>query len=104
LVRHQLNLKGVAPVDRQLDAGPQIHADCREATESLIQIKRVWVPGALLASTCDMAGHEFGLGAAVGTMAIKGMPWLALGIPVTALLIVLLCCGTERNIGQRTDG
>lgn len=39
----------------------------------------------------------FGLGAAIGAFATKGIPDLALGIPVTALLIVLLRCEIERN-------
>jgi uncharacterized membrane protein YoaK (UPF0700 family) len=47
---------------------------------------------------------SFGLGAAVGALATKGMPWLALGIPVTALLVVLLRCATGRNRAQRTEG
>jgi uncharacterized membrane protein YoaK (UPF0700 family) len=34
----------------------------------------------------------FGIGAAVGAYATKGIPDLALGPPVVALLIVLLCC------------
>jgi uncharacterized membrane protein YoaK (UPF0700 family) len=39
----------------------------------------------------------FGVGAAVGAFATKGIPDLALGIPVTALLIVLLRCEIERS-------
>ncbi|WP_448045455.1 YoaK family protein [Bradyrhizobium liaoningense] len=37
----------------------------------------------------------FGIGAAVGGFATKGIPDLALGIPVTAQLIVLLLCEVE---------
>jgi hypothetical protein len=37
--------------------------------------------------------------AAVGAFATKGIPLLALGIPVAALLIVLLRCKTQRAIG-----
>ena len=39
----------------------------------------------------------FGGGAAIGAFATKGIPDLALGIPVTALLIVLLQCEIERS-------
>ncbi|KYK48556.1 hypothetical protein A1D31_02370 [Bradyrhizobium liaoningense] len=39
----------------------------------------------------------FGVGAAVGAFATKGIPDLTLGIPVTALLIILLRCETERS-------
>lgn len=39
----------------------------------------------------------FGMGAAVGAFATKGIPDLALGIPVTALLIILLRCEIERS-------
>src|SRR5882757_617475 len=39
----------------------------------------------------------FGLGAAVGAYATKGIPDLALGLPVVALLIVLFRCETGPN-------
>jgi uncharacterized membrane protein YoaK (UPF0700 family) len=39
----------------------------------------------------------FGLGAAVGAFATKQIPNLALGIPVIALLIVLLRCEAPRD-------
>jgi uncharacterized membrane protein YoaK (UPF0700 family) len=39
----------------------------------------------------------FGFGAAVGAFATKGIPDLALGIPVVALLIVLLRCEGQRR-------
>lgn len=39
----------------------------------------------------------FGLGAAVGAFATKAVPDLALGIPVIALLIVLLRCEIQRD-------
>lgn len=39
----------------------------------------------------------FGVGAAVGAYATKLIPDLALGLPVVALLIVMLCCETRRN-------
>lgn len=39
----------------------------------------------------------FGLGAAIGAFATKGIPDLALGIPVTVLLVVLLRCEIERS-------
>lgn len=39
----------------------------------------------------------FGLGAAVGAFATKGIPDLALGIPVIALLLVLLRCDAGRS-------
>jgi uncharacterized membrane protein YoaK (UPF0700 family) len=39
----------------------------------------------------------FGIGAAVGAYATKAIPNLALGLPVVALLIVLLPCEAQRN-------
>lgn len=39
----------------------------------------------------------FGLGAAVGAYATKGIPDLALGLPVVALLIVLFRCEISPN-------
>src|SRR5882757_3403722 len=39
----------------------------------------------------------FGIGAAVGAYATKGIPDLALGLPVVALLIVLFRCETGPN-------
>jgi uncharacterized membrane protein YoaK (UPF0700 family) len=42
----------------------------------------------------------FGIGAAVGAFATKGIPDLALGLPVVALLIVLLGCETQRGEGH----
>jgi uncharacterized membrane protein YoaK (UPF0700 family) len=39
----------------------------------------------------------FGIGAAVGPYATKGIPDLALGLPVVALLIVLLRCEVQRH-------
>lgn len=39
----------------------------------------------------------FGLGAAVGAFATKGIPDLALGLPVVALLVVLLRCEGMRH-------
>jgi uncharacterized membrane protein YoaK (UPF0700 family) len=39
----------------------------------------------------------FGIGAAVGAYATKAIPDLALGLPVVALLIVLLRCEVQRN-------
>ena len=39
----------------------------------------------------------FGIGAAVGAYATKSIPDLALGLPVVALLIVLLRCEVRRN-------
>jgi uncharacterized membrane protein YoaK (UPF0700 family) len=42
----------------------------------------------------------FGIGAAVGAYATKVIPDLALGLPVVALLIVLLRCEVQRNEGR----
>jgi uncharacterized membrane protein YoaK (UPF0700 family) len=39
----------------------------------------------------------FGIGAAVGAYATKGIPDLTLGLPVVALLIVLLRCEVQRS-------
>lgn len=43
----------------------------------------------------------FGIGAAIGAYATKGIPDLALGLPVVALLIVLFQC-ERRSDGERT--
>ncbi|SEN82383.1 YoaK family protein [Bradyrhizobium sp. OK095] len=43
----------------------------------------------------------FGFGAAVGAFATKGIPDLALGVPVVALLIVLLRCEVQRDEALR---
>ena len=42
----------------------------------------------------------FGTGAAVGAVMTKQTPTLTLGIPVIALLVVLLHCETERTTGR----
>jgi uncharacterized membrane protein YoaK (UPF0700 family) len=42
----------------------------------------------------------FGTGAAVGALATKNIPDLALGIPVVALLIVLLRCEAQGGEGR----
>ena len=44
-----------------------------------------------------LAFVAFGVGAAVGAYATKGIPDLALGLPVVALLIVLFRCETGPN-------
>jgi uncharacterized membrane protein YoaK (UPF0700 family) len=55
-------------------------------------------PGALRRSGIFTAVCvAFGLGAAVGAFATKGIPALALRIPVIALLIVLLHCEIQRS-------
>jgi uncharacterized membrane protein YoaK (UPF0700 family) len=55
--------------------------------------------GAVLRRSSIFAGlcAAFGLGAAVGAFSTKEIPYLALGIPVIALLIVLLRCEAQRN-------
>jgi uncharacterized membrane protein YoaK (UPF0700 family) len=42
----------------------------------------------------------FGAGAALGAFMTKQTPTLTLGIPVIALLVVLLHCETERTTGR----
>lgn len=55
-------------------------------------------PGTLRRSGIFMAVCvAFGLGAAAGALATKGIPDLALGIPVIGLLIVLLRCEIRPN-------
>jgi uncharacterized membrane protein YoaK (UPF0700 family) len=66
----------------------------RQAIENLfVAVSGNASPGALrragiFSSLCVC----FGLGAAVGAFVTKGIPKLTLGIPVIALLIVLVCC------------
>ena len=52
----------------------------------------------ILAALC----FAFGGGAAAGAFATKGIPVLALGIPVVVLLIVLLRCERARSARRMT--
>jgi uncharacterized membrane protein YoaK (UPF0700 family) len=59
-------------------------------------------PGALRRSGIFMAVCvAFGLGAAVGAFATKTIPHLTLGLPVFALLLVLLRCAVEHKETHR---
>jgi uncharacterized membrane protein YoaK (UPF0700 family) len=59
-------------------------------------------PGALRRSSISMAVClAFGAGAAVGAFATKAIPHLTLGIPVAALLVVLLRCDVEHKEAHR---
>jgi uncharacterized membrane protein YoaK (UPF0700 family) len=53
-------------------------------------------PPGIFASLCV----TFGLGAAVGAFATKQIPNLALGLPVIALLVVLLLCEASNEEGR----
>lgn len=76
-----------------------ITGNMRQAIEGIFTVAtRERPPGTLrrsgvFAAVCAV----FGLGAAVGAFATKGIPDLALGIPVIALLIVLLHCEVQRR-------
>jgi uncharacterized membrane protein YoaK (UPF0700 family) len=74
-----------------------ITGNLRQAIEGLFavvsgQLSSLRCPG-IFAALCV----AFGIGAAVGAYATRGVPDLALGLPVVALLIVLLRCERDRN-------
>jgi uncharacterized membrane protein YoaK (UPF0700 family) len=71
---------------------------------------RQWIEGLFAWASGDRQPHvlrlstifwalcaAFGTGAAVGAFATKGIPNVALGIPVAALLVVLLSCELQRE-------
>ena len=66
----------------------------RQAIENIFAVAAGAAPvgtlrlSAIFFALCGM----FGFGATVGAFATKGIPNLALGPPVVALLVVLLCC------------
>jgi uncharacterized membrane protein YoaK (UPF0700 family) len=77
-----------------------ITGNLRQAVEGLFavvsgQFGSLRRPG-ILAALCV----GFGLGAAVGAFTTKGIPDLALGLPVVALLIVLFRCEIRSNEGR----
>jgi uncharacterized membrane protein YoaK (UPF0700 family) len=71
-----------------------ITGNMRQAIENVFVV----ASGSAVAGTLRLSGiffalcAVFGLGAAVGALVTKGIPDLALGIPVIALLVVLLRC------------
>jgi uncharacterized membrane protein YoaK (UPF0700 family) len=71
-----------------------ITGNMRQAIENVFVV----ASGSAVAGTLRLSGIffalcvVFGLGAAVGALVTKGIPDLALGIPVIALLVVLLRC------------
>jgi uncharacterized membrane protein YoaK (UPF0700 family) len=74
-----------------------ITGNLRQAIEGLFaavsgQLDSFRRPG-IFAALCI----AFGIGAAVGAYATKGIPDLALGVPVVALLIVLFRCEIRPN-------
>ncbi|MBR1268705.1 DUF1275 domain-containing protein [Bradyrhizobium sp. AUGA SZCCT0222] len=78
-----------------------ITGNLRQAIEGLFavvsgQFGSLRRPG-IIAALCV----AFGIGAAVGASATKGIPGLALGLPVVALLIVLFRCETRPNEERR---
>jgi uncharacterized membrane protein YoaK (UPF0700 family) len=76
-----------------------ITGNLRQAVEGLFAV----VSGGYQLRTLRRSGIfatlcvAFGIGAAVGAFATKGIPDLALGLPVVALLIVLLGCEAQRS-------
>jgi uncharacterized membrane protein YoaK (UPF0700 family) len=79
-----------------------ITGNLRQAIEGLFAV----VSGGCRLGTLRRSGIfatlcvAFGIGAAVGAFATKGIPDLALGLPAVALLIVLLGCATQRGEGH----
>lgn len=75
----------------------------RQAIESVFLVVSGGAPpetlrrSGIFAALCAV----FGLGAAVGAFATKSIPDLALGIPVVALVIVLLRCEVARQEGEQ---
>ena len=81
----------------KVDSSVMITGNLRQAIEGLFVVvsgQFGWLrrPG-IFAALCV----GFGLGAAVGAYATKGIPDLALGLPVVALLIVLFRCEIRPN-------
>jgi uncharacterized membrane protein YoaK (UPF0700 family) len=79
-----------------------ITGNLRQAIEGLFAALGGGQPGTfrrsgIFATLCV----TFGLGAAVGAFATKVVPDLALGLPVVALLIVLLRCEAQRDEVKR---
>jgi len=76
-----------------------ITGNMRQAIEGLFAaISGVGQPGALRLSGIFAAlCATFGVGAALGAFATKALPNLALGLPVLALLLVLVRCEAQRN-------
>jgi len=76
-----------------------ITGNMRQAIETIFAVTSGGAaPGTLRRSGIFFAlCAVFGVGAAVGAFATKGIPDLALGIPVVALLIVLLRCETPHR-------
>ena len=76
-----------------------ITGNLRQAIEGVFTAAaRGHQPGALRRSGIFAAlCVAFGIGAAVGAYATKAIPDLALGLPVAALLIVLLRCEVQRH-------
>ncbi|WP_454649788.1 YoaK family protein [Bradyrhizobium liaoningense] len=76
-----------------------ITGNMRQAIEGVLMALSGGGPPGPLRRSGIFAGLcvAFGVGAAVGAFATKGIPDLTLGIPVTALLIILLRCEIERS-------
>jgi uncharacterized membrane protein YoaK (UPF0700 family) len=76
-----------------------ITGNMRQAIEGLFAAAsgdRTLRPPGIFATLCV----TFGLGAAVGAFATKQIPNLALGLPVIALLVVLLLCEASSEEGR----
>ena len=74
-----------------------ITGNMRQAIEGMFTAASGGPPGTLRRSGIfTTVCVAFGLGAAVGALATKRIPDLALGIPVIALLVVLLGCEVRR--------
>ncbi|WLB56717.1 YoaK family protein [Bradyrhizobium japonicum] len=71
-----------------------ITGNMRQAVENIFAAASGGAPSGTLRRSGIFVGlcAVFGLGAAVGAFATKGVPDLALGVPVIVLLIVLLRC------------
>jgi uncharacterized membrane protein YoaK (UPF0700 family) len=86
-------------VEGGLYSSVMITGNMRQAIEGMFTVASGGHPPETLrhSGILAMVCVAFGLGAAVGAFATKGVPDLALGIPVIALLVVLLWCDAERN-------
>jgi uncharacterized membrane protein YoaK (UPF0700 family) len=90
-------------VEGEIYSSVMITGSMRQAIEGIFTVTLGGrPPGALRRSGVFMAVCvAFGLGAAVGAFATRTIPHLTLGVPVFALLLVLLRCAVEHKQAHR---